>query len=236
MKTRHFLTPTLIMMVLTGCQVEITPLASSDAVKPSASNSAPVVNLPEPDPEPIPIPIPIPLPDPIPAPTPEPAPTPAPLPEPEPEPTPEPAPTPAPLPEPEPEPTPEPAPTPAPLPEPEPEPTPEPAPTPAPLPEPEPEPEPTPDPVPNPLSTVTLYWSASLERVNGEALATSEIAGYEIRYKKASDSRYRNLVLNDGSIDQHSFIDIEAAELLSFEVAVFDTDGLYSDFVTAAAN
>ena len=75
-----------------------------------------------------------------------------------------------------------------------------------------------------------------MERVNGEAMKANEIGGYEIRYKKASDSLYSNLVLNNRNTDQHSFIDIETAELVSFEVAVFDTDGIYSDFVTAVAN
>jgi hypothetical protein len=67
-------------------------------------------------------------------------------------------------------------------------------------------------------------------------MAANEIGGYEIRYKKTSDSQYSTVVLNGGSADQHSFMDIAAAELVSFEVAVFDADGLYSDFVSAVAN
>lgn len=84
--------------------------------------------------------------------------------------------------------------------------------------------------------TVTLYWSAPLERVNGSQMASSEVGGYEIRYKKTEEDSYQNLVISDSSVDQHSFIDMSDADAYVFEVAVFDTDGIYSDFVIASAN
>lgn len=86
------------------------------------------------------------------------------------------------------------------------------------------------------LSSVTLYWSAPVERVNGDAMTINDIGGYEIRYKKASDSSYTNVVINDSAVDQHSIDDLENADDYTFEVAVFDTDGIYSDFVVAMAN
>ena len=148
---------------------------------------------------------------------PAPMPMPAPLPEP------------APTPEPEPLPAPEPEPTPDPMPDPEPEPT----PTPTPTPEPAPAPAPTPEPLPDQASAATLYWSVPLERGNGELMAATELGGYEIRYKSADDLGYHHLVITDASIDQHSFFDIEQPEQMTFEVAAFDLDGLYSDSVTA---
>jgi hypothetical protein len=85
-------------------------------------------------------------------------------------------------------------------------------------------------------SSVTLYWSAPLERVNGEVMESAEIGGYEIRYKRETDSSYTNVVIADASIDQHSIEDLVDVDSYSFEVAVFDTDGIYSDFVVAMAN
>ena len=85
-------------------------------------------------------------------------------------------------------------------------------------------------------STVTLYWSAPLERVNGETMTNSDIGGYEIRYKSDADSSYTNIVLNEATTDQYSITDLENAESYTFEVAVFDADGIYSEFVVAMAN
>jgi hypothetical protein len=92
-----------------------------------------------------------------------------------------------------------------------------------------------PEAAPEPGS-VTLYWSAPLERVNGEIMASTEIGGYEIRYKRDADNSYTNVVITDASVDQHSIDDLDDIDSYSFEVAVFDTDGIYSDFVVAMAN
>ena len=83
---------------------------------------------------------------------------------------------------------------------------------------------------------VTIYWSAPIERVNGDLMAMNEVGGYEIRYKLASDDSYTNVVIEDGSVDQYTFLDIADAENYAFEVAVYDADGIYSDFVIAMAN
>ncbi|MBU2863946.1 hypothetical protein QWZ13_04545 [Reinekea marina] len=87
----------------------------------------------------------------------------------------------------------------------------------------------------NTTGTVTLYWSAPVERVNGQSMDMLEVGGYEIRYKLESDETYTNVVI-DGLEDQYTFLDLENAEDYQFEVAVFDTDGIYSDFVVAMAN
>jgi len=85
-------------------------------------------------------------------------------------------------------------------------------------------------------SDVTLYWSAPLERVNGNVMTSTDIGGYEIRYKKDSDTTYQQVVINDAATDQHSFSSLASADSYTFEVAVFDADGIYSDFVVAIAN
>ncbi len=85
-------------------------------------------------------------------------------------------------------------------------------------------------------SSVTLYWNAPVERANGANIATSEIGGYEIRYKKLSATSYTNVVINNASVAQHVIDGLDDATSYEFEVAVFDTDGLYSDFVVAMAN
>ncbi|MEJ2043365.1 MAG: fibronectin type III domain-containing protein [Reinekea sp.] len=80
---------------------------------------------------------------------------------------------------------------------------------------------------------VSLYWSTPLKRVSGEPLLQSDIGGYEIRYKKVDDSQYTNIVLKDNSIERYTIGGLEYAGSYTFEVAVFDTDGIYSEFVVA---
>lgn len=81
--------------------------------------------------------------------------------------------------------------------------------------------------------SVTLYWSAPIERVNGEVMVQADIGGYEIRFKKINDSNYESVLINDASVEQYSFNDLDNLDDYVFEVAVFDTDGIYSDFVVA---
>lgn len=80
--------------------------------------------------------------------------------------------------------------------------------------------------------SVSLYWSAPLERVNGETMANTEIAGYEIRYRKDGDTEYERIVLEDASATQYHIDNLSSVDY-QFEVAAIDTFGLYSDFVKA---
>lgn len=145
---------------------------------------------------------------------------------------------------PDPEAQPQPEPTPEPEPAPEPEPTPEPAPEPEQEPAPQPEPEPAPEPAPEPTPTsdsepvevdgsVTLRWSLPDARVNGEALydetGAYEIKGYEIRYKSILSDGYKTVELDDGLQETHIIGALSG--LFSFEIAAYDSDGLYSEFV-----
>jgi hypothetical protein len=89
---------------------------------------------------------------------------------------------------------------------------------------------------PSDTASVTLYWSAPLERVNGQSMEMAEVGGYEIRYKHENEASYTNVVIDDKYTDQYTFLDLSEADLYQFEVAVFDSDGIYSDFVIAMAN
>lgn len=81
------------------------------------------------------------------------------------------------------------------------------------------------------LATIIIYWSAPLERVNGELMLQSEIGGYEIRYRINDDGYITEIV--DPSLEQYYILDVNLSDIYTIEVAVFDTDGIYSDFVTA---
>lgn len=83
---------------------------------------------------------------------------------------------------------------------------------------------------------ITLYWSAPVERVNGESMSMTDVGGYEIRYRKSNDSSYRSIIITDNSIDQYFIPDLNNAADYTFEVAVFDSNGIYSDFVVAMDN
>jgi len=127
------------------------------------------------------------------------------------------------------------SPEPAPEPEPEPEPTPEPEPEPEPAPEPEPEPEPTPEPEPEPEPTseingdVTLQWQRPVQRENGEYLEGDDIGGYELRYRELTDKDFQVVIIEDGWREDYELTDLQGE--FEFQIAAFDVNGLYSNFV-----
>src|SRR5690606_21347961 len=51
---------------------------------------------------------------------------------------------------------------------------------------------------------VTLEWSIPDARENGEYLELDQIGGYELRYKKATDTEYTTIVIEDGSVDSYT--------------------------------
>jgi hypothetical protein len=81
--------------------------------------------------------------------------------------------------------------------------------------------------------SVSLYWSAPMQRLNGEDITTDDLGGYEIRYRKESESSYTRIVIDNPAVDQYHIDDIDSDDY-RFEVAAFDQAGLYSDFVVAA--
>jgi len=81
-------------------------------------------------------------------------------------------------------------------------------------------------------SDVQLYWFKPLTRANGQLMPDKEIGGYEIRYSKHGESSYSSLILPPGKT-QHTFLSFEEADSFDFSVAVFDVNGLYSEFIKA---
>lgn len=85
---------------------------------------------------------------------------------------------------------------------------------------------------PEDLRSVSLYWSAPSHRINGEDITIEDLGGYEVRYRKLDESGYTRVVIEDPLIEQYHIDALTEADYV-FEVAAFDKDGLYSDFVTA---
>lgn len=79
------------------------------------------------------------------------------------------------------------------------------------------------------LQALTIIWSHPNQRENGTFLELEEIGGYEIRYRKPTDSRYTYITLNGNRTNEYIFTGNTAG--LEFEIAVFDSRGLYSRFV-----
>jgi hypothetical protein len=83
------------------------------------------------------------------------------------------------------------------------------------------------------MGSVTLYWSAPMERYNGENLTEQDIAGYSIRYRHKSEYRFtRGFVENDG-VNQFYLSRIRDPEKTIFQIAAVDSKGLYSNYETA---
>lgn len=88
---------------------------------------------------------------------------------------------------------------------------------------------------PGPRKDVMVYWQAPTARVNGSAMPRSQIGGYELRYRPESSTQYTTVTLSPETT-QHLLIEQPNAEQLEIEVAVFDNQGIYSDFVRAIPN
>lgn len=76
---------------------------------------------------------------------------------------------------------------------------------------------------------VAMSWTAPNLRQNGSVLDITEIAGYEIRYKLATDANFTYISVNDAWTNTYNFAWMEGNYI--FQIAAFDKDGLYSDFV-----
>jgi hypothetical protein len=73
-----------------------------------------------------------------------------------------------------------------------------------------------------------LIWTHPNQREDGQYLELDEIGGYEIRYRKSTDSRYTYILINSNKVTEYTHADVNDTE---FEIAVFDTNGVYSRFV-----
>lgn len=77
-------------------------------------------------------------------------------------------------------------------------------------------------------NSVRIEWATPSIRENGEYLELHEIGGYEIRYRPSNSTVYlQEVIMNN--ITYYERDDI--AKDTIFQIAVFDTNGLYSRFI-----
>ena len=76
---------------------------------------------------------------------------------------------------------------------------------------------------------VSLKWLIPNQRENGDLLDVTELGGYELRYRKATDSAYTYVSINDAWQNFYSFSWLSGNYI--FQISAFDTNGLYSGFV-----
>lgn len=76
---------------------------------------------------------------------------------------------------------------------------------------------------------VLLKWAVPSARENGEYLDVGEVGGYEIRYRKKGQQSYNSVRVEGGYVNNHYFNHLQGN--LEFEIAAYDTNGLFSRFV-----
>lgn len=75
-----------------------------------------------------------------------------------------------------------------------------------------------------------IYWSVPTQRENGDYLDITEIGGYKLRYKLASANDFTSITIDSGFTDTYYFDYLQGDYV--FEIATFDVNGLYSEFVS----
>jgi hypothetical protein len=75
---------------------------------------------------------------------------------------------------------------------------------------------------------VEISWTAPVKRENGVDLYVDELGGYEIRYKKPTDTKYTYVSINDPWAQSYKFDWLEGDYV--FQIAAFDKNGIYSPF------
>ena len=63
-------------------------------------------------------------------------------------------------------------------------------------------------------------------------LDITEVGGYELRYRKIADNAYTYVTINDAWTNTYNFPWLEGNYV--FQIAAFDKNGLYSNFVDLA--
>lgn len=76
---------------------------------------------------------------------------------------------------------------------------------------------------------IQIYWVAPNQRENGKVLDITEIGGYEVRYKRKSDTQYMSVIINDSYVDAYYFDSLQGE--YEFQIAAFDVHGVYSTYV-----
>jgi hypothetical protein len=76
---------------------------------------------------------------------------------------------------------------------------------------------------------VLLSWTLPSQRENGEPLQVEEISGYELRYKQNQEEEFTTVKIEGGYVNSYYFNHLEGK--VEFEIAAYDTNGLYSRFM-----
>lgn len=76
-----------------------------------------------------------------------------------------------------------------------------------------------------------LEWEHPTERANGEYLELEDIGGYELRYSRNNEV-YQSIVIPGSKTTFYKIpLIINGIKGIKVQIAVFDTNGLYSEFV-----
>lgn len=76
---------------------------------------------------------------------------------------------------------------------------------------------------------VGFSWVAPTQRENGTPLDITQIGGYEFRYRNINDANYTYVTINDPWMNYYNFNYLSGTYI--FQVATYDTNGLYSNFI-----
>ncbi|AJQ94902.1 fibronectin type III domain-containing protein [Gynuella sunshinyii] len=87
-------------------------------------------------------------------------------------------------------------------------------------------------PMMNTARSVEVSWETPTSREDGSSLYAYEIQGYEVKYRNVNDGEYSSvlLTLDPSELITSTTLDLNSAGTYEFTVAVYDVNGLYSDF------
>jgi hypothetical protein len=77
--------------------------------------------------------------------------------------------------------------------------------------------------------SAALSWLIPNQRENGDFLDVTELGGYELRYRKDTDTAFTYVTINDAWKNFYNFSGISGNYI--FQISAFDKNGMYSGFV-----
>lgn len=80
---------------------------------------------------------------------------------------------------------------------------------------------------------VRLEWNRPEYRENGDYLEGDDIGGYELRYKQVGEEEFQTVIVENGWDEEYDLGELVGS--YQFTIAAFDSNGLYSDFVSLSA-
>lgn len=79
--------------------------------------------------------------------------------------------------------------------------------------------------------SLQFNWLPPTQRENGAALTTAEIGGYELRYRLKAANNYSYVAIPSGTAKSYVLAGVAAGDY-EYQLAVYDKDGLFSNWVT----